>query len=227
MHYKAVIFDLDGTLINSLEDLAESANKMLESYGYPTHSLEAYKQMIGNGVHELMKRCMPDNIGADRIAEGAARYKEIYKARFLEKTRSYEGILDVLKELSIREIPMAVCTNKPTEDAHTIVEVLFEKDTFREVIGDEPGLPRKPDPAKVLAIADRFGVLPEETVYIGDSMVDMKTAVHANMLPVGVLWGFRDQQELEDNGARVLLEHPKELLQKIEFIEDVPGHICS
>ena len=219
MQYKAVIFDLDGTLIDSLADLAESANTMLEHYKYPTHPIEAYRLMVGNGSQKLMERCMPAGTEKSRMEEGLAYYKKIYEGRFLEKTRSYDGVLELLKEFRVREIPLAVCTNKHSDAAHTIVEVLFEKDTFVEVIGDEPGLLRKPDPTNVLAIAKRMQVLPEEVAYIGDTMVDMQTAVNAHMLPVGVLWGFRGREELEEYGAQVLLEHPAELLEKIEFKE--------
>lgn len=220
MQYKAVIFDLDGTLIDSLADIAESVNEMLVHYGYPIHPVEAYRLMVGNGSHELIVRCMPEGTDAGRINEGVSYYKKVYENRFLEKTRSYEGILDLLKELVLRGIPLAICTNKPTGAAHTIVEVLFEKDTFIEVVGDEPGQPRKPDPKKVLKIADQMGILPQEIVYIGDSQVDMQTAVNAKMLPVGVLWGFRDKDELEEHGAAVLLNRPLELVEKITFQEN-------
>ena len=219
MQYKAAIFDLDGTLVDSLVDLAESANTMLEHYNYPTHPVDSYRMMVGDGSKKLIERCMPPGIDEYRINAGLAYYKKIYEGRFLEKTRSYQGVLDLLKELRSEEIPLAVCTNKHKEAAHMIVGILFEENTFSEVIGDEPGLPRKPDPGKVLAIASRMDIRPEEIAYVGDSGVDMQTAVNAGMLPVGVLWGFRDQAELEANGAELLLEHPLELLEKLDFVK--------
>jgi len=220
MQYKAVIFDLDGTLIDSLADLADSANIMLTEYGYPTHEVEDYRLMVGNGSRMLMKRCLPKDVSEEFIDEALAKYKNIYESRFLEKTRSYDGILELLKELKADAIPLAICTNKHNKAAHTIVEVLFEKQTFDYLIGEREGIPRKPDPTSALEIAQDMKIRPEEIVYIGDSMIDMKTALNANMLPVGVLWGFRDQKELEENGAKVLLEHPAELLEKIEFIKN-------
>ena len=219
MLYEAVIFDLDGTLIDSLDDLADSANEMLESYGYPIHAVEKYRIMVGNGSKKLMQRCLPEGLDDQQIESALAKYKNIYERRFLEKTRSYEGILTLLHELKIKNIPLAVCTNKHSEAAHTLVEVLFEENTFIEVVGDTNGMLKKPDPANVLAIAKRMGICPERVAYLGDSMVDMQTAVNAHMLPVGVLWGFREEKELLDNGAKVILHHPAELFEKVKFIE--------
>jgi len=221
MQYKAVIFDLDGTLIDSLEDLADSANAMLESYGYPVHPLEEYRYFVGNGSRKLICRILPEEKAASEsfVDEALEKYKAIYEERFLEKTRSYKGIMEMLKQLRDRKIPMAVCTNKHAEAANTIVKVLFEPDTFVEIVGDKPGVPRKPDPAKLLQIARNMGVKPEEVAYLGDSMVDMQTAVNAGFLPIGVLWGFRDKAELVEHGAKVLLEKPADLLEKVEFIQ--------
>lgn len=220
MQYKAVIFDLDGTLIDSLADLADSANAMLASYGYETHETEKYRYFVGNGSRKLIERILPAGKASSKefVDEALAKYKKIYEGRFLEKTRSYKGIIDLLKKLRERGIPLAVCTNKHMEAAATIVKVLFEPDTFAEVIGDRPGFPRKPDPANVLQIAQNLGAKPEEIAYLGDSMVDMQTAANAGFLSVGVLWGFRGKEELVENGAEVLLEEPLELLEKVEFV---------
>ena len=217
MQYKAVIFDLDGTLINSLEDLADSANALLASYGKEPHAVDEYRYFVGNGSRRLIERIMP-GAAAEVIDAALAKYKEIYAQHYLNKTRSYPGILELLAELRYREIPLAVCTNKHLLAASSIVNVLFEPDTFQQVIGDRPGMARKPDPANVLKIIRDFGVLPEETAYLGDSMVDMQTAVNAGALPIGVLWGFRGEDELVANGAQVLLEKPADLLEKVEFV---------
>lgn len=217
MPYKAVIFDLDGTLINSLEDLADSANALLRDCGKPTHATEEYRYLVGNGSRRLIERILPGEPPA-AIDAALEKYKGIYAQHYLDKTRSYPGILELLAELRSREIPLAVCTNKHVLAVSSIVNVLFEPDTFQQVIGDQPGMTCKPDPGSVLKIIQNFGVAPEETVYLGDSMVDMQTAVNAGAFPVGVLWGFREADELLANGAQLLLQQPADLLEKVEFI---------
>ena len=219
MQYKAVIFDLDGTLVNSLDDIADSVNAMLEGYGFPTHEIEKYRHFVGNGSQKLMERTLPEDkaASAEFVKDALAKYKEIYDVHLLEKTRPYTGINELLSALKKYRIPVAICTNKHMEAATKIVNILFEKDLFQEVLGDRPGHPKKPDPATPLEIAKNLGVQPEEVAYLGDSSVDMQTAVRAGFLPVGVLWGFRDKEELIANGAKVLLEKPQELLEKVSF----------
>ena len=219
MQYKAVIFDLDGTLVDSLADLSDSVNLMLESYGFPTHEVEKYRYFVGNGSKKLMERTLPRDkaASAEFVEEALAKYKAIYKERLLEKTRPYNGVRELLEELKSRGIPLGVCTNKHNDAALTIVKILFAPGTFEEVLGDRPGLPKKPNPATPLEIASHLGVKPDEVAYLGDTSVDMETAVHAGFLPVGVLWGFRPEEELVKSGAKVLLKAPLELLEKVEF----------
>ncbi|WP_314763512.1 HAD family hydrolase [uncultured Selenomonas sp.] len=219
MQYKAVIFDLDGTLVDSLADLSDSVNLMLESYGFPTHEVEKYRYFVGNGSKKLMERTLPRDkaASAEFVEEALAKYKAIYKERLLEKTRPYNGVRELLAELKSRGIPLAVCTNKHNDAALTIVKILFAPGTFEEVLGDRPGFPKKPNPATPLEIASHLGVKPDEVAYLGDTSVDMETAVHAGFLPVGVLWGFRPEEELVKSGAKVLLKAPLELLEKVEF----------
>ena len=219
MQYKAVIFDLDGTLVDSLADLSDSVNLMLESYGFPTHEMEKYRYFVGNGSKKLMERTLPRDkaASAEFVEEALVKYKAIYKERLLEKTRPYNGVRELLAELKSRGIPLAVCTNKHNDAALTIVKILFAPGTFEEVLGDRPGFPKKPNPATPLEIASHLGVKPDEVAYLGDTSVDMETAVHAGFLPVGVLWGFRPEEELVKSGAKVLLEAPLELLEKVEF----------
>lgn len=219
MQYKAVIFDLDGTLVDSLADLSDSVNLMLESYGFPTHEMEQYRYFVGNGSKKLMERTLPRDkaASAEFVEEALAKYKAIYKERLLEKTRPYNGVRELLAELKSRGIPLAVCTNKHNDAALTIVKILFAPGTFEEVLGDRPGFPKKPNPATPLEIASHLGVKPDEVAYLGDTSVDMETAVHAGFLPVGVLWGFRPEEELVKSGAKVLLKAPLELLEKVEF----------
>ncbi len=219
MQYKAVIFDLDGTLVDSLADLSDSVNLMLESYGFPTHEVEKYRYFVGNGSKKLMERTLPRDkaASAEFVEEALAKYKAIYKERLLEKTRPYNGVRELLAELKSRGIPLGVCTNKHNDAALTIVKILFAPGTFEEVLGDRPGFPKKPNPATPLEIASHLGVKPDEVAYLGDTSVDMETAVHAGFLPVGVLWGFRPEEELVKSGAKVLLKAPLELLEKVEF----------
>lgn len=219
MQYKAVIFDLDGTLVDSLADLSDSVNLMLESYGFPTHEMEKYRYFVGNGSKKLMERTLPRDkaASAEFVEEALVKYKAIYKERLLEKTRPYNGVRELLAELKSRGIPLAVCTNKHNDAALTIVKILFASGTFEEVLGDRPGFPKKPNPATPLEIASHLGVKPDEVAYLGDTSVDMETAVHAGFLPVGVLWGFRPEEELVKSGAKVLLKAPLELLEKVEF----------
>ena len=219
MQYKAVIFDLDGTLVDSLADLSDSVNLMLESYGFPTHEVEKYRYFVGNGSKKLMERTLPRDkaASAEFVEEALVKYKAIYKERLLEKTRPYNGVRELLAELKSRGIPLAVCTNKHNDAALSIVKILFAPGTFEEVLGDRPGFPKKPNPATPLEIASHLGVKPDEVAYLGDTSVDMETAVHAGFLPVGVLWGFRPEEELVKNGAKVLLKAPLELLEKVEF----------
>ncbi len=219
MVYEAAIFDLDGTLVDSLADLADSANLLLEHYGFPTHPEDAYRYFVGNGSRKLMERCLPKEKVEDGpfVEEALERYKAIYAKRILNKTRPYEGILPMLERLRSEDLPLGICTNKHQSAAEAIVDALFPKGMFQRVVGDKPGLPRKPNPTKVLAMAKEFGVQPERVAYFGDTSVDMDTAKNAGFLPVGVLWGFRPKEELVEHGAKVLLGTPLELFAHITF----------
>lgn len=219
MEYKAAIFDLDGTLIDSLADLADSANAMLKSYGFPTHPLDPYRYFVGNGSRKLMERCLPKEKAADPhfVDEALERYKDIYAKHTQDKTRPYKGIQEMLDKLMAMDIPMGICTNKHQSAAEAIVQAMFPAGTFRTVMGDRAGLPRKPDPKKVLMMAAEYGVKPAEVAYFGDTSVDMDTANNGGFLPIGVLWGFRPKEELIEHGAKVLLENSAELFEKVKF----------
>lgn len=221
MQYKAAIFDLDGTLINSLEDLADSANAVLSAYHFPTYAAEKYRYFVGNGTQKLIERILPPHQAEDVafVHRFMAEYKERYAENLLHKTIPYDGIMEMLEELCRRGIPLAVCTNKHQSAAERIITALFPPRMFREIIGDREGLPRKPDPTKVLHIMKEFGVTGQETAYFGDSSVDMDTASNAETLAVGVLWGFRTEQELREHGADVLLNTPMEVFEKVTFRE--------
>ena len=221
MNYKAAVFDLDGTLVNSLDDLADSVNATLHAYSFPVHEVEEYRYFIGDGTRKLMERVLPQERAADTafVEQFMSKYKDRYARNLLQKTKPYDGIIEMLEELQRRGIPMAVCTNKHQSAAEMIVRTLFPHGIFQEIIGDQEGLPRKPDPQKVLHIMRNFGVTGEQTAYFGDTDVDMDTARNAGAFAVGVLWGFRPEEELVAHGADILLTHPMELFEKVTFAE--------
>ncbi|MBQ7515617.1 MAG: HAD family hydrolase [Schwartzia sp.] len=216
MVYRAVVFDLDGTLVDSLADLAASGNELLSSLGQTTHPADAYRYFVGNGSRKLVERLLPD-AGPEETERALATYKEIYARRLLEHTRPYDGIPELLAALRARGVKLAVCTNKHQTAAEAVLGKLFAAGTFDAFTGDRPSVPPKPDPANALYVMERLGIRPEETAYLGDTAVDMETAVRSGALPVGVLWGFRPREELTASGARVLLEKPLELLEKVIF----------
>ena len=219
MKYRAAIFDMDGTLINSLEDLADAVNEMLEHYGFPTHPLEPYRYYVGNGARKLIERTVPKERAADKnfVDEALKYYDGCYQRHMLNKTKPYDGIVEMLERLKAKKIPRGVVTNKQHVCAQALAEKLFPAGMFDYVIGDMDGLPRKPDPTKALKIASDFGVDPSEVAYFGDTSVDMQTAVNAGFLPIGVTWGFRPRSELVESGAQVIIDHPLELFDRIEF----------
>ena len=221
MNYEAAIFDLDGTLVNSLDDLADSANATLRAHSFPVHEVEVYRYFVGNGSRKLIERILPEEYAADMafVEQFVSEYKDCYARNLLQKTKPYDGIMEMLEELRRRGIPMAVCTNKHQSAAEMIVKTLFPHGIFQEIIGDQEGLPRKPDPQKVLRIMKNFGVTGEQTAYFGDTDVDMDTARNAGAFAVGVLWGFRAREELVAHGADILLTHPMELFEKVTFAE--------
>jgi len=219
MAYRAAVFDLDGTLLNTLADLADSGNELLASYGMAPHPEPAFRYFVGNGSRKLMERILPGK-SPKQIDEALARYKAIYEKHLTAKTTPYAGISETLSALKARGVRMAVCTNKHISAAEALIRKYFPADTFDTFEGDRPGVPRKPDPAHVRIVLEKMGVRSEETVYLGDSGVDMQTAVNAGTLPVGVLWGFREKDELMENGAQILLSKPPELLEKVDFVKN-------
>lgn len=216
MNYKGVIFDLDGTLVNSLTDLANSVNIVLTEYNLPTHDIESYKYRVGNGIKKLMERSLPQD-KQYLLDEALAKFKQVYAKHNLDHTAPYEDILTLLKKLQQQNIKLGICTNKHDEAAKDIVKLLFGEGIFSEIIGDKAGLKRKPDPGKVLMIAQNWQLKPQEIAYLGDSDVDMQTAKNADMLAVGVLWGFRPADELKQNGADILIAKPLDLLTQVSF----------
>ena len=221
MSFKAVLFDLDGTLLDTIEDLADSMNCVLEGLGFPTHEVEPYKYFVGDGVENLVRRALPEGHRNEATVEKcAAAMNEEYGKRWGNKTRPYDGVPELLDELTARGVSKAVLTNKVQQFAQLTVAKLLSKWSFDLVAGARPSVPQKPDPTTALEIAGRLGFPPCEFLYLGDTNTDMKTAVAAGMCPVGALWGFRPVEELIASGAQVLIERPAALLDLLPESKD-------
>jgi phosphoglycolate phosphatase len=213
MTYKGVIFDLDGTLLNTLEDIVDSMNAVLARFGFPGHSIESYKYFIGDGMERLASRCLPeDQRNPSLVTTCVAAMREEYGKRWSHKTHCYEGIPELLDTLAARGIKLAILSNKPDEFTKVVVARFLPRWKFEPVVGSKPSVPKKPDPAAALEIAAAFEIPASKTLFLGDSHIDMETAAAANMYSVGVLWGFRTADELRASGAKVLLEKPADLV---------------
>lgn len=212
MKYSAVIFDLDGTLINSLEDLADSGNEALTKFGFSSHPADAYKKFIGNGLRQMMKAAARKEIDDCLVDMLWKECRNVYNKNYLKKTCLYDNVHKMLKELKKLEIKMAVCTNKPDKLANEVVDKLIGRNYIDVVYGERDGIPKKPDPTSLFEAARYLGLAPESIIYMGDSGVDMICGKRAGMLTAGALWGFRDKEELVECGAKILLETPMELL---------------
>lgn len=211
---QALLFDLDGTLIDSLEDLADAVNAMLTEHGYPTRPLELFPQYIGEGVNKLVERALPEGSRSPKEIEArSADYQRHYESRWNNKTRPYPGMMDTLVTLREKGLKLAVLSNKPDHFTQLCCEYFFPAGTFDYVRGALPHVPRKPHPEAALDIAGRLGITPADCGYLGDSGLDMEMACAAGMLAIGALWGFRSEAELRENGAQHLIGKPEDLLQ--------------
>ncbi len=213
--FKAVLFDLDGTLLDTLMDLALSMNRVLEKNGMPTHDVDRYRYFVGNGANILVKRAVPEKKKKEtRLLERL--YKEFltdYAHNWDNNTRLYKGVDKMLDGLVERGLRLAVLSNKPHDFTRLCIKRYLSKWPFDIVLGDRPGIPRKPDPAGALEIAKTLDIATDSFLYLGDTSIDMITASKAGMFPVGVLWGFRDRAELEESGAKTVISQPEQILQ--------------
>ena len=213
---RLIIFDLDGTLLDTLGDLAASCNRTMESYGYPTFPLERYRMMVGNGITKLIERALPEDCRTpDHIMEVRRRFIGYYQAHLADFTRPYEGIPQLLSELRRRGIALAVASNKYQEGTRMLIERFFGGDMFSAVMGQCDGRAVKPDPQIVRDILSVTGISADRTLYVGDSSVDMQTAANASLESVGVTWGFRSREELEASGAVHIVDRPEEILMLV------------
>lgn len=212
---KLAIFDLDGTLVDSLGDLADACNNGLKKFGYPVHELEKYRYFVGDGVLKLVERILPEEKRSEEdIAALKAEFDSYYNVHFADKTHPYEGIVSLLDELSARGVKLAVASNKPDEFTKAVVNVFFEG-RFDMVVGKCPDTEKKPAPDILLKIMDALDVSADETVMIGDTNVDIRTAKNAGVRSIGCLWGFRTAEELEAAGADHIVSSPCNILKYI------------
>jgi phosphoglycolate phosphatase len=212
MRFKAAIFDLDGTLLDTIQDLAHCMNSVLERMGYPTHPVEAHKIFVGDGLESYVRRSLPEGADEETVRRGMELEREEYGNHWADTTRPYDGVPEMLSALDEMGIRKAVLSNKPDPFTKLTVEKLLPGHGFDVVQGVLPDVPKKPDPAAALHIAGCLGAEPEETLFLGDSNTDMKTATAAGMYAVGAVWGFRTPEELNENGARELANHPSDVI---------------
>ncbi len=219
MKIRGVIFDLDGTLLDTLEDLADAANATLAHFGFPGHATAAYRYFVGEGLATLIERIIPEsNRSRSEIAACMDTFMQIYSQSWDLKSGPYSGIMEMLPLLRQAKLQLAVLSNKPHAFTRLCVERFFEADTFDFVYGQREGVPKKPDPGGALEIAALMRLQPQQILYIGDTATDMQTGNGAGMMTLGVLWGFREHQELAANKAGKIINHPSEIVNYINHV---------
>lgn len=213
MKFKGIIFDLDGTLVNSLEDISDAMNKVLQGLNFPTHTYETYQYFIGSGLRNLVSKALPATNNSDEQIEICFEcmineYREICTL----KTKPYDGIVELLENLTSQNIKMAVFSNKADELTKKIASEIFPNH-FDQAIGLSTEALKKPNPFEALEIGKKWNLKPEEILFVGDSDIDMQTAVNAKMFPVGVTWGYRTEEELKNSGAKLVVNNASELIE--------------
>ncbi len=216
MRIAAALFDLDGTLLDTLADLGNCMNTALTRLGYPEHPLERYRYFVGDGMETLARRCLAEATDDEAVvARLVAEMRREYGRRWALATRPYDGVPGMLTELAAMGLRLAVLSNKPHDFTGRVVTHFFPDHRFEVVWGARPEFAKKPDPAGALALAAAMDLAPAAFVYLGDTNTDMQTARAAGMLPVGACWGFRDAAELSASGARYLVWHPTEVVDLV------------
>jgi phosphoglycolate phosphatase len=215
--FSAIIFDLDGTLLDTLTDIAVSANRVLQSLGYPQHELDLYREFVGAGVRVLFGRALPEGSADEAtVTRCAELFQGEYGRHWNVATRPYDGVAALLDLVTDRGVKMAVLSNKPDTFTRQCVEHYLAAWPFDPVLGQREGIPRKPDPGGVHEILDLLHIPADGCLYLGDSDIDMQTATAAGVYPVGATWGFRTAEELVRSGARRLIDHPLELVELLD-----------
>ena len=215
---KAVLFDLDGTLANSLTDLATSTNYAIGQFGFEPRDKESFKYFAGDGMPKMIERALPENHNDNEtVSKIMPVFLDYYGKHFCDHTKPYPGIEDLIDKLIARNIYVAVVTNKEQKMAEKVTEKLYGN-RFSLIIGKKPGIPPKPDPTVAFMAMEKLCVKPHECMFVGDSRMDVETGANSGAFPVGVLWGFRKYDELIAGGAERVIATPKELLAIIDSL---------
>lgn len=216
MIFEAVLFDLDGTLIDTADDIGDAVNRVLSKRNFPTHSNFTYRKFVGDGSRTLIERALPEKYRNDEtIDDCLIEYIEDYSRHYNVKSKLYFGIPHLLDTLKAKGLKLAILSNKPHTIAENCVKTFLSTWDFDIVLGQRDSVPRKPNPQGAFEIAKILSIPPSHFLYLGDTAIDMKTAVAAGMYPVGVLWGFRHKKEMLENGACAVIEEPMEVLDII------------
>lgn len=219
---KAVLFDLDGTLVDTLGDLAISVNHVLKKHGHPTHEKEKFKIFAGNGNEVMMSRALPEEYRKDRdyVLSLRQEFYDYYKNHCADVSQVYSGINELLKGLKEMDILVSIVTNKAQVMTDVLVPKLMDKTIFSAIIGQRDNVPTKPEPHMPFLAMTEMDVNPDECLFVGDSNTDIETALNSGNIPVGVLWGFRSEEELRGAGARYIVKTPKEIMNIIKEINE-------
>lgn len=212
MRYKAIIFDMDGTLLNTINDIGEAVNRVLAANSLPLHQLADYRFFVGEGAKQLIEYALPEGVKDEAfILACLDQFFKEYDKTWNQQTQLYPAIASMLDRLEALSIRKSILSNKPDRFTKTCAAHYLKNWTFESIVGYSELHPKKPDPAGALQISSELGIRPAEIMFVGDTKIDMQTARNSGMTPVGVLWGFRSRQELVENGAEHLLEHPHDL----------------
>ena len=214
MSFKCVIFDLDGTLLDTLEDLANSGNQALAAHNFPEHPVDAYRYFVGDGLSTLIQRILPQDQQTEAVCNRVeSSFLEDYSQNWNVQSGIYTGVDTMLNGLQQAGLPLAILSNKPQDFTVACVEQMLSNWQFSPVLGARSGIAKKPDPVGAMEIAKRLDIAPSEILYLGDTATDMETANRAGMYPVGAAWGFRTVEELRESGAAKIIHTPEALLE--------------